>query len=75
MTAPELTAPWSAHIAAVAGTYNPPLRGLYVAVSGNADITDLAGTTLTTVALTAGSTWPGQVVTLANVTATLYSGR
>jgi len=72
----HLMAPWTNHIAAVNGTYTPALRGLYVAVTGTADLTDVAGVTLTAVALTAGSTWPGIVKTIANISsAVLYSGR
>ena len=67
---------WSEHVAATNGSYDPPLRGLYVAVGGTADITDLAGTTLSTVTLVAGSVWPGHVTAIANISgATLYSGR
>ena len=72
----HLMAPWINHIAATNGTYTPPLKGLYVAVTGTADLTDVAGTTLTGVTLTAGSVWPGVVKAIANISsAVLYSGR
>ena len=76
MDAPRLVAPWSEHVAATDGTYDPPLRGLYVATTGTADLTDLAGNTLTSVPLTAGSVWPGLITVIANISsAVLYSGR
>lgn len=76
MTAEQLSAPWSAHIAAVNGTYDPPLRGLYVATAGTADLTDISGNTITAVPLVAGSVWPGLITVIANISsAVLYSGR
>ncbi len=77
MSAEQLQAPWINHTAATNGTYDPPLRGLYVSVGGTCDLTDLAGTTLTTVTLVAGSVWPGCIATIANIAGGLvmYSGR
>lgn len=76
MNAEQLAAPWNEHVAATNGTYDPALRGLYVAVAGTADLTDIAGNTLTGVTLVAGSVWPGLVTVIANISgATLYSGR
>lgn len=77
MNAEQLSAPWGTHIAAVNGTYDPALRGLYVSAGGTCDLTDLAGTTLAGVTLIAGSTWPGQITAIANIAGGLvmYSGR
>ena len=75
MNVAQRISPWDKAVSAVDGAYDPPLRGLYVAVGGTADITDNAGTTLTTVTLVAGTVWPGIVTALANISgATLYGG-
>ena len=76
MSPEQVVTPWGEHVAAVDGTYDPPLRYLYVATTGTADLTDLAGNTLSAVPLTAGSIWPGHITAIANISsAVLYGGR
>lgn len=69
-------APWSRLMAVTNGAYSPPLRGLYVGVSGTADLTDAEGNTTLGVTLVAGAILPAMIAGVANITnAVLYGGR
>lgn len=59
-----------------ATTYNPPLRSIYVGVSGNVAIVDLGGATITLVGLAAGVFHPVCAVKVmaTNTTATNIVG-